>query len=312
MSQKYAFSNNLIVFFAIALPKISICFAYLRIFYFDRVGRRLIQGLMVLLVLLIVPFFVETLLSCTPIHVYWSELRPDDKCLQDLATLYVSGGMNALVDISMMCILIPRILHLNMEKRQKIMLLGIVSLGLVAVVAAIVRMIRVGNAIGAPSNVSDLTWDTYDVTIWTSTEIYISLVCASAPGVKPLISMLLPHLLGTTLRSRTRTTGGRSYGTYGSGPIELSGKMKRKMLTTTVTMHGSVSAAELTTGSGPWIEVGRGTDEENPEIMSDEESYHERLRADGGIVKKSEITVHTAQAINFPVPSPPLEELRKI
>lgn len=301
-SQKYAFSNNLIIFFALATPKISICLAYLRIFYSDKPGRRLIQGLIVLLVLLIIPFFFEILFSCKPISAYWNELRPADKCIRDLSGLYVNGSLNAAVDIALIGILVPRILALKMNSRQKAALLCIVSLGSLAVVAAVVRMVRVGTTLGRyhkpGSGIPDPPWDTYDVTIWTSTEIYVSLTCAAAPGVKPLIGKLLPHLLGTTFRSRTRTTGKQAYGT---GPIELSGKVRRSTLATGGSIHKSVSAAGLTAGSGPWIEVGRGADQEsNP--RSSEETYHEALRGDGVIIKKSEIMIHRGDAHSTQLP----------
>jgi len=212
--------------------------------------------------------------------------------------------MNALVDMALMVILIPRILHLKMHNRQKCILLAIVALGFIAVVAAVIRMVRVGTTLSKYSSGGfDPPWDTYDVTIWTSAEIYTSLICAAAPGVKPLVSMLLPHLLGTTLRSRTRNTGGQGYGT---GAIEMSGKTKRTRPGTSGTILKSGSATALTAGSGQWIEVGRGADEESLGKTSDEESYHERLRVDGGIVKTSEVMVHTSEAVGIPVPSYPL------
>ncbi|KAF2676927.1 hypothetical protein K458DRAFT_320882, partial [Lentithecium fluviatile CBS 122367] len=293
-SQKFAFANTQVLFFALALPKFSICLSYLRIFYFDKPGRHLIQALMAVLTLTTFPFSIQEALSCKPVHVYWTELRPAGKCTPGLTGFYLNGALNASVDLSLMAILVPRILHLKMNNQQKGVLLGIVSLGLLAVAASIVRMVRVGTTLDKyKTQIADPSWDTYDVTIWTSTEVYVSLICAAAPGVKPLISKLLPRLLGTTLRSRTRTTSGNGYGT---GPIELSGKMKRTTLGMgSGTLHKSVSAMGLTTGSGPWLEVGRGTDEESIGGKSGEERYHEHLRADGGIVKKSEITVRTTE-----------------
>ena len=92
VSQQYAYAAQIILFSALALPKISICLSYLRIFYSDKTGRRLIQGVIIFLILSIVPFFVEVVFQCKPIHVYWTELRPQTKCLADLPALYVNGS----------------------------------------------------------------------------------------------------------------------------------------------------------------------------------------------------------------------------
>ncbi|KAF1957043.1 hypothetical protein CC80DRAFT_535004 [Byssothecium circinans] len=281
-SQKYAFVAQVILLEALALPKLSICLSYLRIFYSDKLGRRLIQVLMVLVVCAMVPFFIESFFQCKPLHLYWTELRPSEKCLKDLPALYVSGTLNAAVDVALMAILIPRILELKLNTRQKVALIGIVCLGSVAVVAAIMRMVIVGSTLGRPQHASDGPWDTYEVSIWTSTEIYISLVCASALGMKPLILKVLPHILGTTLRSHSRATGKAT-----TNPIELSSKMKRSTIGTRTFGTG------LTATHGNYAEFGRGIDEESlgdKSDKSDSGGRHVRI-ADNRIMKKSEVTI---------------------
>jgi hypothetical protein len=90
------------------MPKVSMCLSYLRIFYSDIPGWRLICGLLVLLGLTMIPFIIETFFTCQPLHLYWSELRPSDTCSEDGSTLYIHGSLNLAVDISLMSILIPR------------------------------------------------------------------------------------------------------------------------------------------------------------------------------------------------------------
>jgi hypothetical protein len=151
--------------------------------------------------------------------------------------------MNVMVDIVLMAFLIPRILRMTMNRRQKGVLLGIVSLESVAVMAGITRMVRIGKALDKyGSGTFDPPWDTYDVTIWTSTEIYVSLICAAAPGTKPLISLLLPRLLGTTLQSRIRSSIDISTGT---GTVDLSGKTALGTVTTKDSKYRSNSVAGL-------------------------------------------------------------------
>jgi hypothetical protein len=248
---------------------------------------------------LIVPFFIETLLSCTPIHVYWTDLRPADKCLEDISTLYVSGTMNIVVDLALMALLIPRILHMKINRRQKNMLLGVVLLGSLAVAAAIVRMVRVGTTLARylEGATPDPPWDTYDITIWTSTEIYVSLICAAAPGIKPLISLLIPHLLGSGQRIRGQAVVGHG---YADGSLELGKRKKRTTFGTGDTLRSSFTATGYTNRSGTWREVGRGADQHSIGSMSNEEGCYEQLKTDGGIVKKSEIMIYTTEALRIP------------
>lgn len=281
-SQKYAYAAQILLFPALALPKFSICLAYLRIFYTDKRGRRLIQCLMVLLVLLIIPMQIEVALQCNPIHVYWTEGRPKSKCIKDIAGFMVSGSLNIFVDVSIMAVVLPRILELQLHKRQRYALVGIVLLGTLAVVAGIVRMIRVGTMLQKTN--FDPSWDSYDVSIWTSTEIYVAVICASAPGIKPFVSKVLPKLLGTSLLSRTRRTGGpsQSYEMGSKWKTIGSNKIQRQ-----------TSETALATADGPYTECGRGADAES---LGDDQGRPSRRSSsdEGGIYKTSEITVKVA------------------
>lgn len=277
-AQKWAYAAQLLIIPALMLPKLSICLSYLRIFYSDVQGRRMIQVVMAILIIQVFPFFIENIFQCKPIYVYWTEGRPSSKCLHDTAALYINGSLNAALDIALMAIVLPRILELHINKRQKWALIGIISLGSFAVIAAIIRMVRVGTTIVRPD--FDPTWDMYDVSIWSSMEIYVSLICASAPGIKPLVSKLLPKLLGSSLYSRTRTLG--NAGQHG-GSIELSSKFKRGTV-------GSVALRKNTNEfglAGPYTQVGRGVDKESLGGKSEDEN------SDRAIFKTSEIRVET-------------------
>jgi hypothetical protein len=289
-SQKYAYAAQIILFPALALSKLSICLTYLRIFYSDKRGRYAIQALMVLLVALIVPFDFEVAFQCRPVHVYWTEGRPAAKCLQDLPGLLLNGSLNIFVDIALMAIVLPRILELQLHQRQRWALIGIVLLGSLAVIAGITRMVRVGTTIRMPN--FEPSWDSYDVSIWTSTEIYVSLICASAPGVKPVIVKILPKILGSSLVSRTRTTG------QGSTGIELGlgSKWKRTTIGST-RVNRRQDDTVLATADGPYTQVGAGVDSRSPGRKSEERpvtATDEGESSQGGhIYKTSEILIQT-------------------
>lgn len=204
--QKYSFAALLVALYALALPKLSICITYLRIFHTDALGKRLIRGIMTIILIPAAVFLFVMLFQCKPIEVYWTEGRPADKCSQDISGLYIIGSLNVFVDIALQAVVLPRVLDLQMNTRQKWVLVGIVCLGSFAAIAGLIRMIRVGTVLRNPD--FDPTWDAYDISIWTSTEIYVSLICASAPGAKPLVAKIMPKLLGSSLPSRSQSDFG--------------------------------------------------------------------------------------------------------
>jgi hypothetical protein len=282
-SQKYAFAAQIILFPALAVPKLSICSAYLRIFYTDVIGHRLIQALVVLLILSIVPFDFEVIFQCKPIHVYWSEGRPDSKCLADIPGFFVNGALNIFADVALMAIVLPRVLQLQLHKRQRWALVTVISVGSLAALAGIARMVRVSAIFKKPD--FDPSWDSYDVSLWTTAEIYVSLICASAPGIKPVIVRIMPKLLGSSFHSQTRRTAFPS--------IELGSKWKRNTTSGGGNLQRQTSETALAIGAGPYTECGRGADAES---TGDDTSVRPSRRGseEDGIYKTSVISVEVS------------------
>ncbi|KAF2645773.1 hypothetical protein P280DRAFT_532156, partial [Massarina eburnea CBS 473.64] len=251
-SQKYAYASQLIVLAALAAPKLSICLAYLRIFSNDVKGRRLIKCLIAILLVPLIPFFFLSIFQCKPISVYWTEGRPTSKCHDDVSGLYVNGSLNIFVDVALIAIVLPQVLQLHLNTRQRWTLVGIVTLGSLAAIAGGVRVIRVGTTVTKKD--FDATWDMYDISIWTSMEIYVSLVCAAAPGCKPLVSKLVPKLLGSTLGSqgRTRITS------YIPGSIELKSTKQRRGTIGSARVRRNTVGSILEEGEGPYAEIDDG------------------------------------------------------
>lgn len=258
-SQKWAYAANLILYPSLVFPKLSICDAYARIFGESLLNRRVIYALIVVVAVPNIPFFFLSVFQCTPIHVFWTEGRPYEKChLIGFTMFYIHGCLNILCDVALMIIVMPRVLGLHVGRRQKSALVGIVGLGSLAVIAGIIRMSRVSLTLSKPD--FDPSWDAYDVSIWTATEIYVSLICAAAPGIKPVVSLVLPKLLGTSLGTSTRSTIRDGHGA--DAPMKLHSNMRRATIGSAKTRkapHDSI----LDEAEGPYAEVGRGVDIES-------------------------------------------------
>jgi hypothetical protein len=144
-------------------------------------------------------------------------------------------------------------------------------------------MVRVSAIFRKPD--FDPSWDSYDVSLWTTTEIYVSLICAAAPGIKPVIVRIMPKLLGSSLQSRARPTAFPS--------IELGSKWKRNTIGGGSHMQRQTSETALASAVGPYTECGRGADAES---TRDDTSVRPSRRGseEDGIYKTSEILVQVA------------------
>lgn len=244
---------------ALSAPKLSICLTYLRLFYSDVWGRRLIKLLIALVVAPNVGFVINVFFQCRPISAYWTEGRPADKCNQDIIGIWVSGGLNMFFDVALVFIVLPQVLGLPLNGRQRWSLICIVGLGFVAAAAGLIRMVRVGTTLRKHN--FDPSWDMYDISIWTATEIYVSLVCAAAPGIKPLVSKIVPKLLGSTLGASSDNTRAEStLSVYPPGSIELKLSKCRRGTIGSARTRRNTHESLLEDGDGPYAEVGRGVD----------------------------------------------------
>lgn len=79
-------------------------------------------------------FTFATIFQCRPVAAFWNRNIQGAKCI-DLALLsLVSGVLNLLTDVLLLCLPIPMVWGLNTTKAQKITLTGIFLLGTLYVV----------------------------------------------------------------------------------------------------------------------------------------------------------------------------------
>lgn len=101
---------------------------------------------------------------------------------------YSNQALNMLTDFTF-AILIPVLMlwKLQMNKRTKASVVGVLALGMFACIAAIVRIPSQMNY----GKVGDFMWDSRDLIIQTVTECNIGIVTGSMPAIKPIFKPLL-------------------------------------------------------------------------------------------------------------------------
>ncbi|KAN0099524.1 hypothetical protein V8E51_013299 [Hyaloscypha variabilis] len=223
---KLAFASRVVYQFVICTTKLGICTFYLRVFQ-DKRSKMLIYSLLGFIIITALVIELAFIFACKPVSGAWAIPQT---CASPFASFYANTIASVMADVALVVFVIPRVLPLQMALKQKIILLCVVSLGVLIIIAACIRLDRIVKL----NESNDASWDASDVTTWTSLEVGIGLFCASAPTIRPLIRQIAPNLLvsisqtlsGTSRRQRTKYGTGKTNGyvngmaTFGSRRAE--------------------------------------------------------------------------------------------
>ncbi|KAJ0121895.1 integral membrane protein [Diaporthe amygdali] len=77
---------------------------------------------------------------CQPLAGFWDKTLPGVKCLPELSTWLGGAIGNILTDLLVFALPIPMLSKLNLPGAQKVMLLGVFSLGFLCIALSVVRI----------------------------------------------------------------------------------------------------------------------------------------------------------------------------
>ena len=131
--------------------------------------------------------------QCTPVRAFWNHNVQGAKCINLPRFTIVSGVLNLLTDVLILCLPGPMVWSLNTTVAQKITLTGIFLLGILCVLSlpslnghylrtcsvCAISIIRISKV--AVVNYSDPTWRLVDVYLWTSLENSVGIFSACLP-----------------------------------------------------------------------------------------------------------------------------------
>ncbi|KAH7128033.1 pth11-like integral membrane protein [Dactylonectria estremocensis] len=188
---------------ACAMTKISILFFYLRIFTNGDVLFKLSMGLGFFLSISY-PFIIWITMAncCKPVSFYWLQFTGATGTCIDVNKFFLALGIiNMLADVIVLIIPIPQILKLQMSRKKKAGVSGIMLLGSFVCVASIVRI----HYLSKFSSTTDLTYAMGPVFIWSAIEPCIAIVSACLPHLVPL-----RHVVRSKLESSFGSKNGQS------------------------------------------------------------------------------------------------------
>ncbi|KAF1834932.1 hypothetical protein BDW02DRAFT_317965 [Decorospora gaudefroyi] len=175
----------------ISLVKISVSFFLLRLAT-KKAYVWFLYGLIGFLALFTLACMGTLIFQCIPVAAAWDlRLRPppmgtgDARCFSNLTFVQLglfNGVVNIVTDLLLALIPAPLIWKLQMPIRTRMSLVVVLSLGVFAAVAGIIRQMST-NKLKGPE---PWQYDTY--TIWNFTELYVGIIAASLPAIKPMFN----------------------------------------------------------------------------------------------------------------------------
>ncbi|KAK8062670.1 hypothetical protein PG997_014767, partial [Apiospora hydei] len=179
-------SNALV---ATAAAKASVGFFMIRL-VIARWQKVLISMAMGALGAICILMAIFTWAACTPVEFSWDDRIPGGTCINTVP-LGVAMGLGT-VFIDLMFALLPWnfVWKLNMSRKDKLIIAGSLSLGLLAAVAGIIRITYV-------RGVREVV---YDMIIWSQVEISVTMICVSIPVCRPLWSRTIGSWFNNTKR----------------------------------------------------------------------------------------------------------------
>ncbi|KAG0634514.1 hypothetical protein HOY80DRAFT_1140618 [Tuber brumale] len=158
-----------------------------------------------------------SIFSCVPVEYIWKSLTPEGKnmkavCLDQRALQYTLPAINIFTDFFVWLLPLKMIWHVQLPRRQKNGLIGIFALGALGVLAGIFRLFSIKKFVAS----HDRSFDGVDISIWSIVEATISIVCGSAPAIKPFFSKFLPNVLGVSSNKSYTHPTSETFGSSGN------------------------------------------------------------------------------------------------
>ncbi|KAM0224840.1 hypothetical protein ACHAQD_001635 [Fusarium lateritium] len=202
---------------AISFAKLSVLTFYLRISP-DKWVRRAVHILITLVCAYMLVYTMLAVFRCRPIASGWN-LTIEGKCIPLSVLIIFLLVCSVTVDVFVLLLPIRIVRPLQIPYRQKLGLTVLFATGGAIIIVTIRRVTITLPILDEP----DYTWALPRQLLLSFIEVNTSLVCVSAPALKPFCMRYVPFIVQSRLRSRAKS----SRNTVSGNPISQS-QEKRK------------------------------------------------------------------------------------
>ncbi|KAL4936975.1 hypothetical protein BDV06DRAFT_232898 [Aspergillus oleicola] len=179
--------------------KVSVALFLIRIISDVKNHKRWMYALIIIMSVINIAAIGTIYGQCSPPDVIWDHRVPGH-CWPPGAQkkyAYFQGSASAFTDFLLAMYPLFTIKNLQMATKVKVGLGVVLSLGIIAMIAAIIKTAH----LPALTLYKDYTWDTVDLTIWVLLEEYIIILAACIPSLTPLFNIIVRHRSSKRSRS---------------------------------------------------------------------------------------------------------------
>ncbi|KAK6580335.1 hypothetical protein PZA11_007357 [Diplocarpon coronariae] len=185
------FANELGYVVTSCAMKMSVVVFLLRIVVEDS-HRVILHLTMAMVVVSAIAYFFFLLFQCSPVDYFWLQfsMKKGSCVAPDLVggMTYAHSAVNALADIILAFLPVVIVLRLQMSLRTKLTVSIILSMGMFACVAVIVRIPYIKILV---DDSQDFLYSSIDVIIWSAIELGLAITAANMATLRPLFSPCL-------------------------------------------------------------------------------------------------------------------------
>ncbi|KAF2849815.1 hypothetical protein T440DRAFT_451417 [Plenodomus tracheiphilus IPT5] len=206
---KYFYVMASLYFTQVALLKLTLIFFYIRVFPSKGV-QRLLWGTVVFVALWGFSYVIVAIFQCRPIRYFWTKWDGlhNGTCLDINAITASNAGLSIALDLWILGIPLWQLYGLKLHWKKKF---GVALMFCVGTFVTIVSILRL-RALVHFAESDNASWEFYDVSVWSTIEICVGIMCACLPTLRLLLVRLFPILGGSSARSRAND----KYYKYGS------------------------------------------------------------------------------------------------
>ncbi|CAK1357409.1 hypothetical protein CB0940_07853 [Cercospora beticola] len=205
---KWMYVHSLIVMWGVVLVKISIALFLMRLVPPGKNWKAILWATIVFLIAFMLACTGTLVFQCWPIKAAWDfAARQTASCFSNdtfSAIGLMNSCINVVTDFLLAALPIPVIIKLQVNRRTKISLIAILSLGYFACAAGIVKAVKQSRWFDE----ADPFWHN-SFNVWNMIELCIGITAASLPALRPLFAKILASTkdaFSYSFGSKDRTT----------------------------------------------------------------------------------------------------------
>ena len=215
MAVKLDWISQPFTIFSCGTGKTSVAFLILRIMAKNKYREWFLYVLIALLLIINAIGVGSIFGQCMPARKLWDQ-RVSGHCLDPVVqrdVAYFQSSFSSFTDFVLAVFPLTIIWNLQMRPVVKVGLGCAMSLGLVATGAAIVKTIQLQQLTAR----ADYTYGTFGLVIWFTTEMYVIIIAACVPTLRPLLKLLRGRLPSSKSPSRSEEIYRRARGQWKKG-----------------------------------------------------------------------------------------------